>query len=201
MKKNNYLEKIVENAEKYQSLLLDKAILFIYQNKKDTNYIEVKFKKENFKHLTGVETRLKPAEFFDNCINHRLRIDSYRATSFTPLKLSVFPTLVHLPEIPATIGEFNGANPHLQLDIVIAKYQMVLGLSKEHSKFYFPATLLKEGNFFNYMKSQNPILLTFIKRVDSERTEYISSYVNDKCDKNTIISELSRDIVKDCQLS
>jgi hypothetical protein len=116
MKKDNYLGQIVENAEKYQSLLLDKAILFVYRNETGTNYIEVKFKKENFKHLTGVKTRLKPTEFFDNCINHRLGIDSYRATSYTPLKLSVFHTLVHLPEIPATIGEFNGTDAHLQLD-------------------------------------------------------------------------------------
>ena len=126
MGKDNYLGKIIGSAEKYQSKLLDKAILFVYRNETGVNYIEVEFKKENFKHLTGVKSRLDSDIFFDKCINHRLGIDSYQSTSFTPLKLSVFDTFVHLHEYPATIGEFNGTNPLLQLDIVVAKYQKIL---------------------------------------------------------------------------
>ena len=201
MGKENYLEKIIECAEKYQSQLLNKAILFIYRIETGVDSIEVEFKKVNFKHLTGVKSRLDSDIFFDKCINHRLGIDSYQPTSFTPLKLSVFDTFVHLHEHPAIIGEFNGTNPLLQLDIVVAKYQMVLGLSKDRSNYYFPVTLLKEGNYFKIMRSQNPILLTFIKKINSEVTEYSSSYINKKCDPNKVILELPKHIKTICKLS
>jgi hypothetical protein len=78
---------------------------------------------------------------------------------------------------------------------------MVLGLSKDCSNYYFPVTLLKEGNYFNIMKSQNPILLTFVRKIDSEITEYSSSYINNKCDPNKVISELPKHIRSVCKLS
>jgi hypothetical protein len=190
MGKESYLEKIIECAEKYQSQLLNKAILFIYQNVDGVNSIEVRFKNVNFKHLTGVKSRLDSDIFFNKCINHRLDVSSYQPTSFTPLKLSVFDTFVHIHENPATIGEFDGANLLLQLDIVVAKSQTVLGLSKDSSDYYFPVTLLKEGNYFNIMKSQSPVLMTFIKNIYSARAEYSPSYIKMDCKTNEIISKL-----------
>jgi hypothetical protein len=202
MRRDNYLEQIIDNAKKYQSQLLDKSIMFVYRN--DTSvidYIEVKFKKNNFKHLTGIESRLKPAEFFDNCLNRSLGIDSYRATSNTPLKLSVFGTLLQLPIISATIGEFNGTNPNLQFDIAVAKHQMVLGLIKDRSNFYFPITLLKDGDHFNYMKSQHPILLTFTRDGNAETNGYTPTYINYKYEPDKVFSELSNQIQRLCKFS
>ncbi|MCX6054529.1 MAG: PBECR4 domain-containing protein [Chloroflexi bacterium] len=194
MQRDNYLEQIIENAKKYKSQLLNKTILFVYRNEKGIiDYIEAKFEEKNFRHLTGVETRLKPGDFFNNCINHSLGANSFVATSTTPLKLSVFNTLVQLPSISASIGEFNGANPRLQCEIIIAKYQMVLGL-KRQNKFYFPVTLLKEGNHFDCMKSQHPILITFTREGDSETAGYNPTYINKKCEADKVFSELPRQI-------
>ena len=200
MQRNNYLEQIIESAKKYQSQLLNRVILFVYQNPTDVEYIEVKFEKGNFKHLIGVETKLKPTNFFENCINRQLGINSFRVTSNTPVKLSVFNTLVHLPNIPATIGEFDGTNPKLEFDIAIAKHEMVLGVIKTQDHYYAPLTLLKAGNHFNYMKSQHPILMTFTKSIGTEVAQYIPSYINAKCDANKVISKLPKHIQETCEL-
>lgn len=202
MKRDNYLEEILENAKKYQSQLLDKSILFIYQNvSRKVEYIQAKFTKNNFKHLTGIQSDLQPSEFFNNCINRSLGIDTYKPTPNTPLKLSVFGVLLQLPFISATIGEFNGINEKLQFDIVVAKHQMVLGLIKGNSNFYFPITLLKEGNHYNYMKSQHPILMTFIRDGNSETNGYTPSYINNKYEPDWVFSELPQQIKELCKYS
>ena len=194
MKNGNYLKQIITCAENYRQFLLDKSILFVYCEGKKIKWIEVEFRKNNFAHLTGIKTHLRPSDFFANCINHKLDINSYKTTSYTSLKLSTFTTLVHIPEISAVIGDYNGTNTYLQLDIVVAKHQMVLGLSKGRNKFYYPKTLLKEGNHFAYMKNQNPILLTCIKNIGSIKTDYALSYANKKSDVGKIISALPQKI-------
>lgn len=199
MKRDNYLRRIIASAEDYLSLLMDKAILFVYRNETGFDFIEIKFKKENFKQLLGISTKIKAADFFDNCINHNLALNSYRPSIFTPLKLLVFDALVHLPENLLFIGESDG-NVYLQVDSVTEKNQMALSLSKKRGKFYFPSALLNEGKNNNFITHQNPILLTFIRKIDSDKSKYCLSYVNEKCDVNKVISELPENIKAICQL-
>lgn len=201
MKNNNYITEIIENALDYQSKLVDKALLFVYKNKTGVTFIEAKFKKDNFKHLTGVQTNLKPEEFFDNCVNKKLSPSSYQATSNTPVKLSVLPTIMNLPVLSATIGEYNNSRPNICVDIIIAKYQSVLGLTNNGRKYYYPKTILKINNLTSIMKNQNPILLTYIKNIDSIKTDYKISFINKKYDMNVIAKELPEELFKIYQQS
>jgi hypothetical protein len=200
MNKKDYLPQIISNAEAYQALLMDKAHLFLYQSEQEFCGIEVSFIKANYKHLIGIETTLKANDFFDHCINHTLSSNSYLPSPNTPVKLLVFNTLLHLPEISATIGEYDGTNLNLQVDIVVAKHQMVLGLARNSSKFYFPKTLIREGNFFKYMKSQHPVLVTFTKSIGSGRSKYVPSYVNKKCDITELFSKLPKQFLDTYQI-
>jgi hypothetical protein len=201
MNKNDYLTQIISNAEAYQARLMDKAHLFLYQSEQEFCGIEVNFTKANFKHLIGIETHLKANDFFDNCINHTLSSNLYRPSTNTPVKLLVFNTLLSLPEISATIGEYNGTNLHLQVDIIVAKQKMVLGLARNSSKFYFPKTLIREGDFYKYMKSQHPVLVTFTKSIGSGTSKYVPTYIHKKCDITELFSKLPKQFLDAYQLT
>lgn len=190
MKKDNYLNDIIKNARDYESGLANKVLLFVYRNKTGVNYIEAKFKKENFKHLTGVQTNLRPEEFFNNCINGNLSPTSYQASPNTPLKLSVLPTIINLPTLSATISEYNNSRPTIQVDIIIAKHQSVLGLTNNGGKYYYPKTVLKIPNLSSIMENQNPILLTYIRDINLKKTDYEISFINKKYDITEIVKEI-----------
>lgn len=194
LRKDNYLPEIIKCARAYQTNLLDKALLFVYRNDTGKTFIEVKFKKENFLHLTGVKTHLRASEFFDNCVNSKLKPNAYQPSCHTPLKLQVMPTMLNLPTLSATIGEYNNSRPYLRVDIIVAKQNAALGLTKENNRFYFPNTVLKIIDLGSVMENQYPILITCIKDIDSKRTNYAISYVNKRYDLNEIVREIPDDI-------
>lgn len=55
-------------ANIYKDKLLDKTFMFVFNNE----YKEVTFKKNNFKHLTGVDSKLSAHQFFKNALSLRL---------------------------------------------------------------------------------------------------------------------------------
>lgn len=55
------LTKLKKSAKKYKELM-SLQYLIVYES----NYIEVNFSKKCFKHLTGIQSSLKPKDFFDN---------------------------------------------------------------------------------------------------------------------------------------
>lgn len=55
--KKNDLNIIKQAAKLYEKNLSNKNVLIIYLRNNKVNYYEVTFKKENFKHLTGIKTK------------------------------------------------------------------------------------------------------------------------------------------------
>lgn len=69
-------EQLLVAAQQYYSLISNVIIIkssaFKYQNK----YV-IAFDKNNFLHLTGVVSKLKPADFFEKCINASIKFDDF----------------------------------------------------------------------------------------------------------------------------
>ncbi len=63
------VKEISEAAHLYKKFLVGKRFLYAFDNR----YIEVLYKKENFKHLTGVDTNLTAKQFFDFALKNRLQ--------------------------------------------------------------------------------------------------------------------------------
>lgn len=73
--KDKVLENIINYAEKYKRNLQNKNIMFIFLNQNKLEYMETKFTKSNFLHLTGIKLKnksLNANSFFDRCIKNRI---------------------------------------------------------------------------------------------------------------------------------
>ena len=65
--KREILREIIESVKIYNENLLNKNLLFIYKDNKKFSYIETKFLKSNFYHLTGLESKsINPNYFYEN---------------------------------------------------------------------------------------------------------------------------------------
>ena len=75
MRNNKYTKKdiikiLYSSAKKYKENLLDKNIMFVYENKvtKKLSYIETIFKNYHFLHLTGIKYLLGARQFYYDCL-------------------------------------------------------------------------------------------------------------------------------------
>ena len=74
--KESVLSKLFIAAQEYNKLL---GFTFVFKSKSfkyKTEYV-IKFHKDNFLHLTGVETTLNAKEFFDKCISKTLHLNEF----------------------------------------------------------------------------------------------------------------------------
>ena len=77
--------KIEAAANLYKSKLVGKRFLYVFEGK----YIEVIFKKENFRHLTGVDTYLSADRFFKYALQGKLSLSQFWFNEVHPYDLCV----------------------------------------------------------------------------------------------------------------
>ena len=88
--KKNFDRKIVvreinEAAKLYKKYLVGKRFMYVFDNR----YIEVLFKAENFRHLTGVDTHLSAKSFYSYATRGILEASQIRFTVSHPYDLCV----------------------------------------------------------------------------------------------------------------
>lgn len=156
MQTKEKLLKSIKNAKDiFDKTLLDKEFLYVYKNKitSDIECFVMKCSKNNFLHLTGVETKLNGKIFYSALEENKLSLENidYKSNGTTRLKLEIFPRLPLL---------FNSAiqvcfqddffTLKLKVDIMINKPKIdqkdiILGLKKDKKyNFYVPASILKK---------------------------------------------------------
>ena len=153
--KEKLLKNIKTAKDIFDKTLLDKEFLYIYKNKitSDIEYFIMKCSKNNFLHLTGIETKLKGKIFYSALEENKLSLEEidYKNNGTTRLKLEIFPRLPLL---------FNSAiqvcfqddffTLKLKVDIMLNKPKIdqkdiILGLKKDKKyNFYVPASILKK---------------------------------------------------------
>lgn len=63
----------IQNAQVYKNVFLDYEYLICSTAFTDRDFYMIRSYKENYMHLTGINSALKPKEFYDACINGSLK--------------------------------------------------------------------------------------------------------------------------------
>lgn len=178
-----------ERVLKYDQKYKNTAFLFVYKRYKQNSatFLEVKFKTENFLHLTGINTNLKANDFYSNLITNKLSTKQFELTEYTEMKLRALETLLNIDSLNCQIGEYKGNRPYLKADMIMGKYVSIMGLVKI-GKFYSPRTVIEEKTE-NIIKNPQPLLATFKKNLGTGE-KYTETYRNLKYDFEKFIYTL-----------
>ena len=180
---------IFKAAESYQKNLIDQSLLFLCLDKhKKTYCIEVTFDASNFKHLTGVQTKLSALHFYEMCLDHRLSTNdfSFAEDGTTIWKMEVLPRLISKNLSANMIGEYNGSMPILFTERIAGGTSACMGFvrSDENGR-YIPNTILK-GDVRTLVYKADRIIATYRKkRLESQYKEIV--YAAKKVDWEKIV--------------
>ncbi len=186
-------------AKAYQENLVNKSLLFICSDKhKHISCIEFTFDISNFLHLTGlkpkpfisengIEHTLNAIEFFNRCIDRKLRVEEFDFSpdGTTPLKLDVLPSVINKSLSAKMIGDYNSSNPKLYTEKLVGTISACMGFVKaNHRGRYVPNTILKV-DIRNYTTGTAKVVAVFRKRKDKDLyTE--CTYINKNTDWQSI---------------
>lgn len=179
MEKDKDLKNLMSYAEKYSINLADKRILIVSVMEGNTYCREVEFRKNNFKHLTGVDSHIKANNFIEMLIDKRLSNKdwNYKKDGTTELKLRVFPEILDIYKQARMIGVYNGNRIKLSTDLCVGNIYCYLGIAsfkkydKNENTIYFPNTVIS-SNIKTDTNKQERIVAMFRKnKKDSKYKE------------------------------
>ena len=146
--KKRALSIVFSAADDYMANLANKSLLFLCIDKHyRVSSIETAFDESNFKHLTGLKSKLAPAQFFSMCLNRRLseRDFGFSPDGTTELKLRVLPKIVTSDLSARMVGRYNNSRPKLYTEVLAGGVNACLGFAQDgKSGLYVPNTLLNE---------------------------------------------------------
>ena len=70
--KAEVVKTITGAAKEYEKKLANRDFLIAYKENQEIKFSCVGFRKHNFEHLTGVDTKLSPNVFYNKCIDGKL---------------------------------------------------------------------------------------------------------------------------------
>lgn len=183
--KKKALSVVFTSAAKYKANLMGRALLFVSVDKHyRTHCIEATFAAENFKHLTGLETKLSPKHFFNLCLDKRLSEHDFemRKNGTTELKLDILPRIV-VPDLSARmIGNPNGMHPTIHLDKIAGNTHAYIGFTDVGgSRKHIPKTLINGDVREGSAEAPDRIAAIFRKQIE-DKTFGEVVYVSGKID-------------------
>lgn len=174
---------LIAGANIYEKKLRDKDFLIIFKNKNNNeiDYIEVKCRKYNFMHLTGVlyknNGNVKDiANFFYNLIlSNRLNINHcyYKQDGTTNIKLEILSQIFNFPYNASMIGDYNNAKPRLFTKKLCGGISCCVGFANGNNSFLYPNTTLKE-DIRKISSKISPIVLICKKNQNEEKYNIIT---------------------------
>lgn len=195
--KKDIVNKICEAAKIYQENLLNKNIMFVYEDKDVYSYLETEFKDYNFKHLTGVNYNKSSKQFFYDCLNGKMSpnniIIDKNKFAFTYLKMEVLVSAMSIDKVAKRIGDYDFNKANIEIEKVVGNIRLCLGFSNitkkgKKSKYYFPKTLLKD-KINNNCNNTYKVFAIFSKEKKEEvyrKITYLSS--------NCLLQELYKNL-------
>ena len=177
----------------YNKNLLGKNVLFLTLCDNKSDMLETAFYPRNFKHLTGVKSKLSSVQFFNNALDNKL---SYKDITLlndgtVNLKLNVLLNLMNIHLNARMIGNYEQSGIKLFSDKFAGTVTSAMGFIEENG-YYVPNTVLKEDLRNLTVRPQQRVIAIFIKpQVDKLYTE-VSYTVNDNAlFNNEILSTIS----------
>lgn len=163
MEKKYIIEALTEWVKLYDKNLANKNVLFIYTHQKNKanlsnfnsfDFLETRFTRGNFQHLTGIQLVGKNGEilknqsnrFYEKCMNGKLSPKDFivKNKSTTILKLKALPMMVNIHKNAKMIGEYDELTKiELKTDKLVGGITVCVGF-KKYKNLYVPNTLLKE---------------------------------------------------------
>lgn len=200
MEDNERLKIISESARLFRDTFASKNYLIVLKSKNAFEAIEIDASKNNFLHLTGVQTNANAEVFFDRAIDGKLSSQDFtlRDSGETDKKLSVIEKAMNFIGGVKNGGKFSPRNSqNLITDMIIGNDEFALGFIKDTNSqghTYVPNTLLK-GKADNYIANpKHMIYAVFVK--DKKDQEYKDLTYISKQGKNDGLSKDSWNVEK-----
>ena len=132
-------------SKEYKRNLANKCLLFITTRNADTVFFEAAFMPHNFKHLTGIITKLSGLDFYNLAVKNRLspREIILANDGTTDLKLDVLPQLMRIHTTARMVGEYDQSKSFLVTDKVAGTITAAMGFIQTNG-MYLPNTALKK---------------------------------------------------------
>ena len=184
MDKKTAINIITNCAKDYKKNLVNKNILFIFNNNSKMDFFEAVFLPRHFLHLTGIKvTNIKSSDFYKMCLNKKLSLKNIQLSNdgTTSMKLDVLQKLMNLKSNVKMIGEYNNSKTLLVTEKLIGNIYASMGFIKPiDSNYYVPNTILKEDIRDISLKPIKNVVAIFEKEIKSDL--YNLLYLNKKID-------------------
>ena len=143
--KEEAIRTISNSALEYEKNLSNNTILFITSTGNKATCFEALFLPQNFKHLTGIRSKLSGADFFDLAVRNRISPDDIELANdgTTDLKLNVLPQLMSIHTTARMVGDYDHSKSLLITDKIAGTVTAAMGF-KESKGIYLPNTALKK---------------------------------------------------------
>ena len=156
---------IYQCAVEYRENLSNKFVLFITAKDNNTAGFETLFLPQNFKHLTGVGSRLSGADFFGLAVRNRLSPNEITLAKdgTTDLKLDVLPQLMNIHLTARMAGDYDYSKTLLVADKIAGTVTAALGFVQTKN-IYLPKTALKaDVRDITVQSTRRRIIAIFVK--------------------------------------
>ena len=202
MRDDEIISKICRCASLYRQNLVNKNYMIVYDvSDKEAalspEMIETVFAAQNFLHLTGVFTHLKPVQFYERCADSRLKKSDFTKPSngVHEQKLRVLHEFVCPHIYCKMIGGFNGNGFYLETSRVMGSVRGAMGfkIPEQAPNFYVPNTVL-EGDVRDRVCKPYRILAMLRKQIKEARYErvcYVAKGV-ELCDISQFLQSTGR---------
>ena len=161
---------IYQCAMDYKNNLSNKCILFLTTADNIVTSFETLFLPQNFKHLTGVRSKLSGADFFDLATRNRLSPNDIALADdgTTDLKLDVLPQLMNIHITARMAGDYNYSRSLLVADKIAGTVTAALGFVQADG-IYLPKTALKaDVRDITSQATRRKIAAVFVKQRGDE---------------------------------
>lgn len=195
------IKKLCECAKTYHDNLENRNLMFIYKDEK-IKYIETKFIKSNFLHLTGVrilDEKMKAIPFYNRCLKNRIKETDigYRKDGNTDNKMSVLLRLMHINKNAKIIGDYAKDRIYLHSEKIIGNTNACLGFVKKDG-YYICNTSLKE-DIRKLTYNNKKIICILSKKIQekqySEITYLNKKYIEDIYTSKEILEKIEKEVL------
>lgn len=173
--RQDVVRKIHNAADQYRKHLVGKKFLYVF----DGRYIEVIYKRENFRHLTGVATNLSAKSFYSKAAQRILAANQIFFTPVHPYSLCL-KKLQHIGEIANMAGSESFMLEEITTDTQTYKFgttdlHFSLCMNKEKDEFgndkgdCYVVQSLRDEDCFYKSKGVYEVTHIFSKRNDSKK--------------------------------
>lgn len=204
MTKEKAIEIIHQSAQQFERNLRGKQIMFIFRDSNNhVDYIEVRFRPQNFLHFTGVKTArgLSANDFYRAVLKHRLSLTDFTFNDqhTTDMKLSVLSSVMNIDKTARMVGNYIGGHTDLYTEKVTGTTTASLGLIQKND-YYLPNSVLKEDIRDIVEKPPGKIFLICKKNINDilyTQVTYKSKNVKitPKCLNQDILEKIDSDIL------